>query len=61
MKEELLTIGETARQQVALDRTLERPGAELRAEALLREELERRVVPLDGPRAAPKPAALEDL
>ena len=64
-EEELVACGELAlddrrrepRQQVPLDRPLERPGAELGAEPLLDQEVDRGLVPLDGPRPHPEPAA----
>ena len=42
-----------------LDRPLERPGAELGAESLLDQEVDRALVPFDRPRLHPEPAALE--
>src|SRR5262249_35624055 len=47
------------REEVALDGPLERAGPELRREALLDDELVRRVVDLDGPRAPAQAAPRE--
>ena len=51
--------GGDRREQVALERSLQRPRAELRAEALLDEERVRRLVDLDRPRPAAEPAPRE--
>ena len=49
------------RQQVPLDGTLERPGAELGAEALLDQEVDRGLVPLDRPGLHPEAAPAQDV
>src|SRR4051794_7103960 len=48
-------------EQIPLHRTLERARPELRAESLLGEKLQRRLVPLDRPRAIPETTAVEYL
>ncbi len=68
-EEELITVrdrllddrGGDRRQEVLLQRALERPRAELGAEALLDEERVRRLVDLDGPRPAAKASTCESV
>ena len=47
------------RQQVPLDRPLERAGTEICAEALLDQEIDRSLVPLDRPGMHPEPTSVQ--